>query len=114
MFRIRVDYGRSLRCRFGRHDKGDAERGCQGGFTPLGRGCARFCRCHCHDVPVTPLTFHYEARTIATEDGPMIVRVPVLGDSGHAAADCPQRVEITHMSDPSPQWMHGDCQPKEG
>jgi hypothetical protein len=48
--RIYVDYDRSIRCMLGRHDKGDAVHGRQGGFTPLGRGCARFCLCECHDA----------------------------------------------------------------
>jgi hypothetical protein len=54
--RIYVDYDRSIRCILGRHDKGDAEHGCQGGFTPLGRGCARFCLCECHDAEPTEET----------------------------------------------------------
>lgn len=49
--RVRVDYDRSIRCLLGRHDKGDAERGCQGGFrTILSGGVARFCLCRCHDA----------------------------------------------------------------
>lgn len=63
-------------------------------------------------MPTQPLTFHHEMRTIDTKDGPMTVRMPVLGHAGHAAADCPKRVEITNLSDPSLRWMHGDCQPK--
>lgn len=50
--RIRLDYTRSIRCLLGRHDQGDAEHGCQGGFTPIGAGCARFCLCNCHDPKV--------------------------------------------------------------
>lgn len=46
--KIRVDYNISIRCRLRRHEKGDAEHGCQGGFTPL-LGVTRFCLCKCHD-----------------------------------------------------------------
>jgi hypothetical protein len=28
---------------------------------------------------------------------------------GHAAADCPKRVEVTQISDPGPRYVHGDC-----
>lgn len=53
--RFYFDYSRSIRCRFGRHDQGDAEHGCQGGFKPLFRGCARFCLCPCHERPSSAL-----------------------------------------------------------
>lgn len=28
---------------------------------------------------------------------------------GHAAQDCPSRVEVTRMRDPEPQYVHGNC-----
>lgn len=53
--KVYVDYDVSIRCRLGRHDKGDAEHGCQGGFKPiLGGHGTRFCLCKCHDGPEKP------------------------------------------------------------
>lgn len=30
----------------------------------------------------------------------------------HAAADCPKRVDITRLADPTARYMHGACEPE--
>jgi hypothetical protein len=66
--RIHLDYTRSIRCHLGRHDQGDAEHGCQGGFRPLGSGCARFCACDCHDRPSGFIQFDEPLTEAQAED----------------------------------------------
>lgn len=65
--RIYLDYDRSIRCAIGRHDKGDAESGCQGGFKPILGRSVRFCLCDCHDAEPprsAPSTYHYRITPI--------------------------------------------------
>lgn len=65
--RIYLDYDRSIRCALGRHDKGDATHGCQGGFKPILGKSVRFCLCGCHDAKPSGDglgTFHYRITPI--------------------------------------------------
>lgn len=71
MMRIYVDYERSIRCLLGRHDKGDAEHGCQGAFKPALSPVRRFCLCDCHDPKPSSDglgTYHYRITPIVKED----------------------------------------------
>jgi hypothetical protein len=33
--------------------------------------------------------------------------------NGHAAKDCPARLDVTGIADATPQYVHGDCQPPD-